>query len=107
MTSIINYTKLLVWSGIYYFQKEKSETVFKIIVKNIKESGCITIKFVQWLLPKLEAIYDIQKDNTKHKWFYNLEEVYENCDYHGLEYTKKIYEKDFKRNIEYDYDIID
>ena len=107
MTSIINYTKLLVWSGIYYFQKEKSETIFKIIVKNIKESGCITIKFVQWLLPKLEAIYDIQKDNPKHKWFYNLEEVYENCDYHGLEYTKRIYEKDFKRNIDYDYDIID
>jgi len=107
MTSIINYTKLLVWSGIYYFQKEKSETIFKIIVKNIKESGCITIKFVQWLLPKLEAIYDIQKDNPKHKWFYNLEEVYENCDYHGIEHTKKIYEKDFKRNIDYDYDIID
>lgn len=107
MTSIINYTKLLVWSGIYYFQKEKSETVFKIIVKNIKESGCITIKFVQWLLPKLEAIYDIQKDNPNHKWFYNLEEVYENCDYHDINYTKKIYKKDFKRSIDSDYDIID
>lgn len=107
MTSIINYTKLLVWSSIYYFQKEKSETVFKIIVKNIKESGCITIKFVQWLLPKLETIYDIQKDNPKDKWFYNLEEVYENCDYHDIEYTKQIYKDDFNRNIDDDYDIID
>ena len=56
--NIINYTKLCLWSAIYYFQKDKSETIFKIIVKNIKESGCVTIKFVQWLLPKIETIYE-------------------------------------------------
>ena len=61
MLGIINYTKLALWSTLYYFQKEKSETVFKIIVKNIKESGCITIKLVQWLLPKIETIYDVDK----------------------------------------------
>lgn len=104
---IINYTKLFLWSGIYYFQKEKSETVFKIIVKNIKESGCVTIKLVQWLLPKIEAIYDINKENPNHKWFYDLEDVYENCDYHDIKYTKKIYKKDFNRDIEHDYEIID
>ena len=104
---IINYTKLFLWSTIYYFQKEKSETVFKIIVKNIKESGCVTIKLVQWLLPKIEAIYDINKENPNHKWFYDLEDVYENCDYHDINYTKKIYKKDFKREIEDDYEIMD
>jgi len=107
MMSIINYTKLLIWSGIYYFQKNKSETIFNIIVKNIKESGCVTIKFVQWILPKIEVIYNIQKDNPEHKWFYNLEEVYEQCDYHGLEYTKKTYKKDFNRDIDNDYEILD
>lgn len=106
MLGIINYTKLALWSTLYYFQKEKSETVFKIIVKNIKESGCITIKLVQWLLPKIETIYDINKDNPKHSWFYNLEEIYENCDYHDIDYTKKIFKKDFSRDIDKDYEII-
>ena len=48
---IINYTKLFLWSGVL-FSERKSETVFKIIVKNIKESGCVTIKLVQWLPQK-------------------------------------------------------
>ena len=106
MFNIINYTKLFLWSSLYYFQKEKSDTVFKIIVKNIKESGCVTIKFVQWLLPKIESIYGIEENNPNHKWFYELEEVYENCDYHCIEYTKEIYKHDFNRDIDNDYEII-
>ena len=106
MSSIINYTKLFLWSSIYYFQKERSDTVFKIIIKNIKESGCVTIKFIQWILPKIEAIYEIDKNNPNHKWFYDLEEVYENCDYHSIDYTKQIYKIDFNRDINNDYEII-
>lgn len=104
--NIINYTKLCLWSTIYYFQRDKSETIFKIIVKNIKESGCVTIKFVQWLLPKIETIYEIEKNNVGHRWFYELEEVYENCDYHDINYTKRIYKQDFNRDIGDDYEII-
>ena len=107
MRGIFNYAKLIIWSSIYYFQKVKSETVFKIIIKNIKESGCITIKLVQWVLPKIEVIYDIDKENPNHKWFYDLEDVYENCDYHDIKYTKEIYKKDFNRDIEKDYEIMD
>ena len=107
MLGIINYTKLFLWSTIYYFQKEKSKIIFKIIVKNIKESGCITIKLVQWVLPKIEAIYNINKSNPEHSWFYELEEVYENCDYHDIKFTKDLYKHDFSRDLEKDYDIID
>lgn len=106
MLGFLKYTKLILWSSIYYFQKQKSDTVFKIIIKNIKESGCITIKLVQWLLPKIESIYDIQKRNKDNQWFYDLEEVYENCNYHDIEYTKQTYKNDFKRDIEKDYEII-
>ena len=100
---IINYTKIFLWSSLYYFQKEKSDIIFKIIIKNIKESGCVTIKLIQWILPKLEAIYDIDKNNPEHKWFCNLEEVYENCDYHSIEYTNEIYKQDIKHfyNLKY------
>jgi hypothetical protein len=107
MLGIINYTKLFLWSSIYYFQKEKSKTIFKIIVKNIKESGCVTIKLVQWVLPKIEAIYNIDKSNPRHSWFYDLEEVYENCHYHDIKHTEDIYKKDFSRDITQDYDIIE
>ena len=107
MLGIINYTKLFLWSSIYYFQKEKSKTIFRIIVKNIKESGCITIKLVQWTLPKIEVIYNINKSNPEHAWFYELEEVYENCDYHDIKFTKDLYKHDFNRDLEKDYDIID
>ena len=44
---IINYTKLFsihFWDIL--FSERKIRTVFKIIVKNIKESGCVTIKLV-------------------------------------------------------------
>ena len=106
MIGILNYSKLFLWSMIYYLKGCESDIIFKIIIKNIKESGCVTIKLVQWLLPKIEAIYNISKDNEEHKWFYELEDVYENCDYHDIEYTKKIFFKDFKREIEDDYEII-
>ena len=107
MLGIFNYTKLFLWSSIYYFQKEKSKTIFKIIVKNIKESGCVTIKLVQWVLPKIETIYKINKSNPKHSWFYDLEEVYENCNYHDIKHTEDIYRKDFSRCLTKDYDVID
>lgn len=103
---IFNYVKLMLWSGIYYNQKEKSETVYKIIIKNIKDSGCVVIKFVQWILPKIEALYNIDIDDPKNKWFLDLEEVYDNCNYHSLKYTEKKYKEVFNRELKDDY-IID
>ena len=35
MLILFKYLKLAVWSGIYYLQENKSETIFNIIVKNI------------------------------------------------------------------------
>ena len=103
MISFLNYTKLGLWSYIYYKQEEKSETVFKIILKNIKKSGCVVIKLIQWLLPKIEAIYDIDIKDPSNKWFLELEELYDNCNHHSLEYTKKVYKKNFNTNLDDDY----
>lgn len=107
MWGIVNYTKLFLWSSIYYLQKKKSEIILKIIIKNIKESGCVTIKLIQWLLPKIEALYKINKNDPNYKWFFDLEEVYEKCDIHDIEYTKDIYKQDFNRDIDIDYEIGD
>ena len=103
---LYNYLKLSLWCSIYYFQEQKSEVVFDIIVQNIKNSGCIAIKFVQWILPKIECIYMINKEDKNNKWFYELESIYENCNYHSIEYTKNIYKKEFNKNFEEDYTFV-
>ena len=90
-----NYLKLGLWSTIYYFKP--TDIVFDIIINNIKQSGPILIKLVQWVLPKIESIYDINNDT---EWFNKLEEVYEDCSFHSLEYTKK----EFKRSFNSDFD---
>ena len=37
------------------------------IIQNINDCGCLAIKFTQWILPKIELIYDL--DPKKDKWF--------------------------------------
>ena len=78
MFALLNYIKLAIWSGIYYKQEKKSDIIYKIIIKNIKDSGCVVIKFVQWMLPKIEAIYDIDINDPQNSWFLELEELYDN-----------------------------
>ena len=92
---LFNYLKLGAWCSIYYYQEQKSDIIFDIIVQNIKNSGCIAVKFVQWLLPKIEYIYMIDRSDGNNTWFHELESIYENCNYHSIEYTKKIYQGSF------------
>ena len=41
--------------------------------------------------PKNRSSFMISiKKNPNHKWFYDLEDVYENCDYHDIKYTKNL-----------------
>lgn len=106
MVFLFKYSKLVLWSLIYYFQKDKSEIIEDIIVKNIKDCGCIAIKFTQWLLPKIESIYEIDYSNGDHMWFKKLESLYDDCNEHPLEYTKKLFLKEFNIPIEKDYEVI-
>ena len=96
-------TKLLIWSGIYYIQEKKSDVIFNIIVNNIRDIGCVAIKLTQWILPKLEMIYSIDTSKSEHRWFLELEKVYEDCNYHSLEYTKNLYKEEFGHDIEDDF----
>lgn len=105
MIFIYNYLKLSMWSLIYYNKKNKSEIIENIIIKNLKNKGCITIKFIQWFLPKLETINDI---SSEYKRFFNkIEELYENCNFHDDKYTYKIYKQDFGLDFSEKYEIIE
>ncbi len=101
MIFLFNYLKLGVWSTIYYFRP--NDVIFDIVINNIKKCGPIIIKLTQWVLPKIENIYDIDKYDKKNAWFNKLEEVYEDCDFHSLDYTKQKYKDTFKNDFEKDY----
>ena len=101
----LNYIKLGIWSMIHYFYP--SEVVLNIIVNNIKKSGPFLIKLVQWTLPKIENMYDINPNNKEYGWFFKFEELYENCDFHSLEYTKKVFQREFKEDLNDKYNSIE
>ena len=105
MIFIYNYFKLFIWSTIYYNKKEKSELIENIIIKNIKNKGCITIKFIQWFLPKINSMNNIP---IKYNRFLNkLDDLYENCNFHDDNYTFKVYQGDFGVDFHDKYEIIE
>lgn len=79
------------------------------VLINVSNCGAVMIKFCQWITPKLELIHletsDILK-NEKPMWLNKLENFYEKCPEHDIEYTKEEYKRIFKENIEENYEII-
>ena len=82
--------------------------LLKSVTDSITECGPISIKFCQWITPKLELIYlednDILNEN-KPDWLLYLEKYYEKCPTHDIHFTKEEYKRVFHRNIEDDYTI--
>ena len=98
---LFNYTKLFGWLFVYNYYK--NDIIESLIIKNIHTCGCVAIKLTQWILPLLEIIDD--KKYCNKSWFHQLETVYENCNIHSMEYTKQIYYKNLKHDIEDIYEI--
>lgn len=99
IASIFRYTKLLAWFGIYRYYP--SDIVEDIIVKNINDCGCVIIKFFQWISPIIEMSCDSDKIFPPKK----LDTIYENCNYHSVNYTKYIYEKEYNEPFDSKYEI--
>ena len=91
MLFLLNYIKIGIWSTIYYYNP--SEIIVDIIIKNIKSSGPVLIKLTQWILPKIESFYEL--DDKMMEKIKKIEVLYENCNFHSLEYTEKVYEEEF------------
>lgn len=101
------YIKTIYWTYKYYHQVEKEEFVLDNILYNVKNGGCVLIKFVQWLLPILEINFNIDTSIPENEWFVKLESVYDDCFIHPIEYTKKSYKNSFNKGLEEDYEIVD
>ena len=55
----------------------------------VRNSGCVCIKFFQWILPLIEINL-----NETPPWFKILEKIYDNCIVHEKEHTLRIFEKE-------------
>uniref|UniRef100_A0A6C0C5L6 Protein kinase domain-containing protein n=1 Tax=viral metagenome TaxID=1070528 RepID=A0A6C0C5L6_9ZZZZ len=78
-----------------------NDKLVKILLNNVYKCGVIPIKMIQWGLPLMKLLdYDKNIINI-------LENTYEKCPIHDIEYTKQIFNKDFYDNISNEYEIID
>lgn len=79
------------------------------LLNNVKDCGSVMIKFCQWMTPKLELIHLETNNiinNVKPSWLEKLENFYENCPEHDIDYTINEYKKVFNEDIEDRYEII-
>lgn len=102
MIFLFNYIKIGLWALIYNYITH-DEIIIDIIIDNIKDSGCVAIKFSQWLIPIYEEINDKINPEINSK----LEELYDKCNIHSIKNTEDFYYKDFSKNIHDDYEILD
>ena len=77
-----------------------NDKLLKILLKNINKSGPICIKMVQWGLPYMKLT------NVNNNIINILENTYEKCTIHSMDYTKKIFKNDFYNSFDDDYEII-
>jgi len=84
-------------------QEHDIDAINNIITK-VKDGGAVVIKFVQWSIPKLEAMSAVTE---KPPWLIRLESLYEDCNHHSMEYTIKCYNEIYNKDFNSDYEIID
>ncbi len=99
MMFLLHYIQLSLWTSIYLYQKDKSPIIYDLIIKKIKDAGCIAIKFTQWLIPILESEYEIDKQRIQ-----EIEELYDNCNGESTSYMKKMYKQEFRKEFNQDYE---
>lgn len=71
------------------------------IIESINNSGCLFIKIIQWILPRLYTI------NIDKKLESELQKFYDKCNIHDIEFTKQQFKKDFKYDINDKYQILE
>jgi predicted unusual protein kinase regulating ubiquinone biosynthesis (AarF/ABC1/UbiB family) len=96
----LNYIKLSLWAGIYrFYYGERTKFMDEIILYNIFQSGCVTVKLTQWFITVLNAnLPEINMDTFLC--------VFEKCYEHPLKHTLNIYESEMKEPLSKRFDIV-
>lgn len=99
---IFKYINILLSYGKLFYNMRRfinsnyNDLFIKKIIENIKDSGAVAIKLSQWSIPRL----NIGSENI---WIKKFEELYDNCNWHSLEYTKNLYNKTFDEDFDNNY----
>ena len=111
-SNIYNYIKLIYKINVFYtlsktknIEENDINTFVQNILPTIKNSGCVCIKFCQWITPILDILYN--KSNKDVYWLKTLETFYENCPEHSLNFTFNQYKIDFNEEFNTTYELID
>ena len=103
-----NYMNLLYTLYLYYLNFNKTKKHDLLMINNLKEKinncGSISIKFTQWICPRLDVMYS--KNNEKPEWLNIIEKLYENCDIHPEEYTLSLYKEMFNEDFNEKYKLL-
>lgn len=82
---------------IYYkLTKNINNGLIKSLYFSINLNGCVLIKFVQWVIINIELL----EDDANQYILKMFKKFYENCSIHNLNYTKKMFYKDFGYNFD-------
>jgi len=89
---------------------EHNTLLLEKLIHSIKICGAVTIKFSQWVIPKLEMMYckDIlSNEYQKPEWLLMMEGLYEDCYRRDVREAYDEYSKVFNQKFSDTYDIID
>lgn len=72
------------------------EKILLLINRDIKQSGFVAIKFIQWTLSRYKNFKSATyKANPVYRFINNFGDVYENCNIHSIQHTNKLFRQDF------------
>lgn len=86
-----------------YLNISLGNSFYDRLYNSINENKCLAIKFSQWIITRLNIIYE--NEDIKPIWLEKFNNFFENCPSHDFKHTQKIYFNLFQRNILDDYDI--
>ena len=79
-----------------YNNQNVPEKILLLIDRDIKQTGFVTIKFIQWTLSRYKNFKSATyKANPVYRFLNNFGDVYENCNIHSIQHTDKLFRQDF------------
>lgn len=102
---LYGYSKLLYYYSLYSVYGDNifdDLTYVENVRSSIEKSGCMVIKSVQWFLPKISVIYNLNNNLVT-----ELNKLYDNCGVHNIEHTEYIYKSLFNKDFKDKYKILE
>lgn len=83
-----------------YNDQRIPDDILLLIDRDIKLSGFVTIKFIQWTLSRYKNLKSTTyRENPVYRFLKNFGDVYENCNIHSIQHTDNVFREDFNAQL--------